>query len=48
MKRIQDLHDLFIEQLRGLYNGETLIKETFKETFEKVDKNIFFYISGII
>lgn len=34
MNRIKDLHDLFIEQLRELYNGETLIKEGFGETFE--------------
>ena len=34
MNRIKDLHDLFIEQLRDLFNGETLIKEAFKETFE--------------
>ncbi|MEQ9301940.1 MAG: DUF892 family protein [Cyclobacteriaceae bacterium] len=35
MNRIKDLHDLFIEQLRDLYNGETLIKEAFGETFER-------------
>ena len=34
MKAILDLHDLFIEQLRDLYSGETLIKETFQEVLE--------------
>ena len=34
MKKIKDLHDLFIEQLRDLYNAETIFKTEFESTFD--------------